>query len=159
MKCPFCGSLSDKVVDSRISQEGDSIRRRRECLSCQKRFTTYERVEEIPLMVIKKDNRRETFDRNKILSGIRKACEKRPISVATMEELADSVEREIYRDFKEEVKSTDVGKMVMSRLHALDEVAYVRFASVYRRFKDAREFMEEIEEFMRAKRGKERKIK
>lgn len=154
MKCPFCGQLSDKVVDSRISQEGDSIRRRRECLSCQKRFTTYEHIEEIPLMVIKKDNRREPFDRNKILSGIRKACEKRPISVASMEEITDDIEREIYRDFKDEVKSVDIGQRVMTRLHALDEVAYVRFASVYRQFKDARQFMEEVEEFIKSRKEK-----
>ncbi|MCK4422806.1 MAG: transcriptional repressor NrdR [Candidatus Omnitrophica bacterium] len=153
MKCPFCGQLSDKVVDSRISQEGDSIRRRRECQNCQKRYTTYEHVEEIPLMIIKKDARREPFDKNKILAGIRKACEKRPISVAAMEELADEVEREVYKKYKDEVMGRDIGQMVMARLHALDEIAYVRFASVYRQFKDVRQFMEEVEEFIKSRKN------
>jgi len=154
MKCPFCSELSDKVVDSRISQEGDSIRRRRECLKCQKRFTTYERVEAIPLMVIKKDARREPFDKNKVVAGICKACEKRPISVSTMEELANEVEREAYKKYKDEVRGADIGQMVMSRLHALDEVAYVRFASVYRQFRDVRQFMDEVEDFIKSRRSK-----
>lgn len=144
MKCPFCGNVEDKVIDSRISNEGDSIRRRRECLKCQKRFTTYERLEEHPLMVIKKDGRREPFDRKKLLSGILKACEKRPVPMDKVEGMVDEVERIIQRNYEKEVSSTAIGEFVMKQLHDLDEVAYVRFASVYRQFKDINQFMKEL---------------
>lgn len=144
MKCPFCGDLEDKVIDSRISTEGDTIRRRRECLKCQKRFTTYERLEEIPLMVIKKDGRREPFDRKKLLAGILKACEKRPIPMEKIEGMVDEIERTLQRNYEKEVSSTDIGELVMKQLHNLDEVAYVRFASVYRQFKDINQFMSEL---------------
>ena len=144
MKCPFCGDLEDKVIDSRISTEGDTIRRRRECLKCQKRFTTYERLEEIPLMVIKKDGRREPFDRKKLLAGILKACEKRPIPMEKIEAMVDDTERTLQRNYEKEVSSTDIGELVMKQLHKLDEVAYVRFASVYRQFKDINQFMSEL---------------
>lgn len=144
MKCPFCGDLEDKVIDSRISTEGDTIRRRRECLKCQKRFTTYERLEEIPLMVIKKDGRREPFDRKKLLAGILKACEKRPIPMEKIEGMVDEIERTLQRNYEKEVSSTDIGELVMKQLHKLDEVAYVRFASVYRQFKDINQFMSEL---------------
>ncbi len=144
MKCPFCGDLEDKVIDSRISTEGDTVRRRRECLKCQKRFTTYERLEEIPLMVIKKDGRREPFDRKKLLAGILKACEKRPIPMEKIEGMVDEIERTLQRNYEKEVSSTDIGELVMKQLHKLDEVAYVRFASVYRQFKDINQFMSEL---------------
>ncbi len=144
MKCPFCGNVEDKVIDSRISTEGDTIRRRRECLKCQKRFTTYERLEEIPLMVIKKDGRREPFDRKKLLAGILKACEKRPIPMEKIEAMVDDVERTLQRNYEKEVSSTSIGELVMKQLHNLDEVAYVRFASVYRQFKDINQFMSEL---------------
>lgn len=144
MKCPFCGNIEDKVIDSRISTEGDMIRRRRECLKCQKRFTTYERLEEAPLMVIKKDGRREPFDRKKLLAGILKACEKRPIPMEKIEAMVEDVERTLQRDYEKEVSSTNVGELVMKQLHDLDEVAYVRFASVYRQFKDINQFMKEL---------------
>lgn len=144
MKCPFCGDLEDKVIDSRISTEGDTIRRRRECLKCQKRFTTYERLEEIPLMVIKKDGRREPFDRKKLLAGILKACEKRPIPMEKIEGMVDEIERTLQRNYEKEISSMDIGELVMKQLHKLDEVAYVRFASVYRQFKDINQFMSEL---------------
>jgi len=144
MKCPFCGNVEDKVIDSRISNEGDSIRRRRECLKCQKRFTTYERLEEHPLMVIKKDGRREPFDRKKLLSGILKACEKRPVPMDKVEGMVGEVERIIQRNYEKEVSSAAIGEFVMKQLHDLDEVAYVRFASVYRQFKDINQFMKEL---------------
>src|SRR5438128_2490723 len=131
MKCPFCGHQEDKVVDSRASSDGVAIRRRRECLSCTKRFTTYEHVEEQQLMVSKKDGRREPFDRNKLLSGLVKACEKRPISMDQIEDLVDAIEREVSANFEREVSSRQIGERVMKRLHGLDPVAYVRFASVY----------------------------
>jgi transcriptional repressor NrdR len=144
MKCPFCGTIDDKVIDSRISSEGDTIRRRRECLKCQKRFTTYERLEEHPMMVIKKDGRREPFGRKKLLSGIVKACEKRPVPMDKIEGMVDEVERLIQRNYEKEVSSTTIGEFVMKQLHDLDEVAYVRFASVYRQFKDINQFMKEL---------------
>lgn len=144
MKCPFCGNVEDKVIDSRISNEGDSIRRRRECLKCQKRFTTYERLEEHPFMVIKKDGRREPFDRKKLLSGILKACEKRPVPMDKVEWMVGEVERIIQRNYEKEVSSAAIGEFVMKQLHDLDEVAYVRFASVYRQFKDINQFMKEL---------------
>jgi transcriptional repressor NrdR len=152
MKCPFCLHEDDKVIDSRSSNEGKSVRRRRECLKCKKRFTTYEYVEEVPLMVIKKDGRREAFDRNKIISGILKACEKRPVSVEKVEALVDRVEKELQKSFDKEVKAGVIGELVMDHLHKLDEVAYVRFASVYRQFKDINQFMKELKDLL-SKRG------
>ncbi len=148
MKCPFCSDFDNKVVDSRLSGEGDLIRRRRECLGCGRRFTTYERVEDILPMVVKKDGRREPFDRAKILSGIQKACQKRPVSVAAMEELVDKIEREVQEKGDKEISCKDVGERVMQALHGLDEVAYVRFASVYRSFKDLNEFMDELRDLL-----------
>ena len=148
MKCPFCGHGEDRVIDSRESEEDDYIRRRRECLKCERRFTTYERIEGISLMVVKKDGRRELFDRKKILTGLIKACEKRPISTEKLEELTDTIERSLQKRFDKEVLSKQIGEEVIQRLHALDEVAYVRFASVYRQFKDLNEFMGELKEML-----------
>jgi len=144
MKCRFCLSTESKVVDSRPTDDGTSIRRRRECMNCGKRFTTYEKIEEIPIMVVKKDGTREAFNSEKILSGVRKACEKRPVSTVEMEELVDGVVREVFNSLEQEVKSEDIGEMVIVRLKDLDEVAYVRFASVYRQFKDINTFMNEL---------------
>lgn len=144
MKCPFCGNIEDKVIDSRTSKEGDAIRRRRECLKCGKRFTSYERVEDIIPMVVKKDGRREPFDRQKILHGLEKACEKRPIDMATREKVVDSIEKKLLGLGVKEIPSTWVGEEVMSSLKNLDKVAYVRFASVYRQFKDINELMDEV---------------
>jgi transcriptional repressor NrdR len=146
MKCPFCGHEEDKVVDSRTSKEGRAVRRRRECLKCEKRFTTYEYVENVPLTIIKNDQRREPFDRQKLLSGIHSACKKRPISMKKIESIVDGIEEDLSRLSKTEIPSSDVGKLVMAQLAKLDEVAYVRFASVYRKFKDAGEFISEIED-------------
>ncbi len=146
MHCPFCGHFDSKVIDSRSSDEANAIRRRRECLACQKRFTTYERIEEVPLIIIKKDGRREPFDRQKVLSGLLRACEKRPVPYAELEQLVDSVERELRNRMDQEVKSTDVGKLVIEKLKTIDEVAYVRFASVYRQFKDRNDWMRELEQ-------------
>ena len=148
MKCPFCGHQEDKVVDSRASSDGVAIRRRRECLGCSKRFTTYEQVEEQPLMIIKKDGRREAFDRHKLLAGLVKACEKRPVSMDDLERLVDELERELSQQFEREVSSREVGERVMKKLHALDPVAYVRFASVYREFKDVEQFMRELKDLL-----------
>ncbi len=144
MRCPYCGNSDDKVVDSRSSREKDSIRRRRECLKCQRRFTTYEHIEEIPLMVVKKNGERQPFDRNKIMSGLLKACEKRPISAKHIETILDSIERSLLKSHDKEVKSSQIGELVMKKLHSIDQVAYVRFASVYREFKDISEFMKEL---------------
>jgi transcriptional repressor NrdR len=144
VKCPFCDELEDKVVDSRMAKEGEVIRRRRECIGCRRRYTTYERVEEILPVVVKKDGRRESFDRTKILSGIKKACEKRPISTATSEAATDRIEKRIQEMGESEIKSRVVGEEVMKELHQLDQVAYVRFASVYREFKDIDQFMDEL---------------
>ncbi len=144
MRCPYCGYKEDKVVDSRASSETDSIRRRRECLKCQRRFTTYEHIEDMALMVVKKDGQRQAFDRNKLISGILKSCEKRPVSANKIERLVDDVERTLQRKHEKEVQSSQIGGMVMKKLHGLDEVAYVRFASVYREFKDVTEFMKEL---------------
>ncbi|HSQ52050.1 MAG TPA: transcriptional regulator NrdR [Nitrospiraceae bacterium] len=144
MKCPFCDELEDKVVDSRMAKEGEVIRRRRECLGCKRRYTTYERVEEILPMVIKKDGRRESFDRTKILAGLKKACEKRPISTATIEDVTDRIEKRIQEMGETEIESRIVGEELMKELHQLDQVAYVRFASVYREFKDIDQFMDEL---------------
>ena len=141
MKCHFCGFANDKVVDSRESKEADSIRRRRECLKCEKRFTTYERIDEIPYMVIKKDGRRERFDRQKILQGLLKACEKRPVATPKLEGVVDEVERFVLESPDRERTTTEVGALIMQRLKKLDKVAYVRFASVYSDFKDVKEFM------------------
>ena len=151
MKCPFCGHQEDKVVDSRSSSDGVAIRRRRECLRCGKRFTTYEHVEEQPLMIIKKDGRREPFDRHKLLAGLVKACEKRPVSMDDLEQLVDELERELSQQFEREAPSREVGERVMRRLHALDPVAYVRFASVYREFKDVEQFMRELKDLLAQK--------
>jgi transcriptional repressor NrdR len=144
VKCPYCGHLGDKVVDSRESREGESIRRRRECLQCEKRFTSYERIDEIPYMVVKKDGRRERFDRQKVLNGLLKACEKRPVPVTVLEGIVDRVEQSLHESPDKEVPANLVGEFVMSELKRLDQVAYVRFASVYRDFKDAHEFVETI---------------
>ena len=151
MKCPFCSHTEDKVIDSRSSNEDKSVRRRRECLKCKKRFTTYEYIEEVPLMVIKKDGRRESFDRNKIISGIMKACEKRPVSVEKIEAIVDKVEKELQKNFDKEVKAQVIGELLMENLHKLDEVAYVRFASVYRQFKDINHFMKELKDLLSKK--------
>ena len=148
MKCRSCLSTESKVVDSRPTDDGTAIRRRRECLNCGKRFTTYEKIEEIPIMVIKKDGRREPFDSGKILAGVRKACEKRPISAASMERLVDDVEREVFNSLAQEVSTDAIGEMVMRQLKVLDEVAYVRFASVYRQFKDISTFMDELKRLL-----------
>jgi transcriptional repressor NrdR len=149
MKCPFCRYKDDKVVDSREGRHGDLIRRRRECLKCHRRFTTYERIDEIPYMVIKKDGRRERFDRQKILQGLLKACEKRPVPTAKLEALVDEVERSVQESPDRERKTTDIGALVMARLKKLDKVAYVRFASVYSDFKDLKEFMGELKSLLR----------
>ena len=145
MKCPFCDELEDKVVDSRMAKEGEVIRRRRECLGCKRRYTTYERVEEILPVVVKKDGRRESFDRNKILVGLKKACEKRPISIGTIEAVTDRIEKRIQEMGETEIESRVVGEEVMKELHQLDQVAYVRFASVYREFKDIDQFLDELQ--------------
>jgi len=144
VKCPFCDELEDKVVDSRMAKEGEVIRRRRECLGCKRRYTTYERVEEILPVVVKKDGRRESFDRTKILAGLKKACEKRPISTATLEAVTDRIEKRIQEMGETEIESRIVGEELMKELHQLDQVAYVRFASVYREFKDIDQFMDEL---------------
>ncbi|NLN92065.1 MAG: transcriptional repressor NrdR [Candidatus Hydrogenedens sp.] len=148
MRCPFCGFDDSKVVDSRVSKEGDSTRRRRECISCAKRFTTYERIEEVAQMVIKKDGRRENFDRWKLKSGIMKAIEKRPISLEQVDALINDVERELYNGSEHEVHTRIIGEVIMTKLRQLDEVAYVRFASVYRQFRDVNEFMLELQDMI-----------
>ena len=148
MKCPFCSSLEDKVVDSRSSKTGDAIRRRRECLKCGKRYTTYEQLEDTQPMVVKKDGRREAFDRMKVLGGLRKACEKRPISLETLEGLVDDLQRELELTYEKEFPATAIGELIMQKLYLLDEVAYVRFASVYRQFKDVQAFSVELKRFM-----------
>jgi transcriptional repressor NrdR len=151
VKCPFCGSIEDKVIDSRTSKEGDAIRRRRECLKCGKRFTSYERVEDIIPVVVKKDGRREPFDRLKVLTGLKKACEKRPIGTETLDGITDSIEKKLVGLGVKEIKSTWIGEEVMSALKELDKVAYVRFASVYRQFKDIHEFMHEVRTLFKSK--------
>lgn len=151
MKCPFCGSIEDKVIDSRTSKEGDAIRRRRECLKCGKRFTSYERVEDIIPLVVKKDGRREPFDRLKVLTGLKKACEKRPVGTETLVGITDSIEKKLVGLGVKEIKSTWIGEEVMSALKELDKVAYVRFASVYRQFKDINEFMNEVRTLFKSK--------
>jgi transcriptional repressor NrdR len=149
VRCPFCSRFEDKVVDSRMAKEGEAIRRRRECLGCKRRFTTYERVDEVLPMLVKKDGRREPFDRAKVLAGLKKACEKRPISIATLEAVADRVEKRVQERGEAEVQARVVGEEVMSELYQLDQVAYVRFASVYREFKDVAQFMDEVKPLIR----------
>lgn len=151
MKCPYCGHLGDKVVDSRESKEGEVIRRRRECLDCGKRFTSYERIDEIPYMVVKKDGTRERFERQKLIGGLLKACEKRPVSVASVEAIADRVEGTLQERPEREMSTADIGAFVMEELKKLDQVAYVRFASVYRHFRDIREFMSELNSLLNVK--------
>jgi transcriptional repressor NrdR len=151
MKCPYCGFAQDRVVDSRESKEADSIRRRRECERCNKRFTTYERIDEIPYMVVKKDGRREKFDRQKVLSGLLHACEKRPVAAIKLEEIVDQTETFVVDSPERERSTREVGELIMSRLKDIDTVAYIRFASVYRDFKDVREFKEELEELLGGK--------
>ena len=148
MKCPYCGKGKDKVIDSRLSSDARSIRRRRNCLKCKRRFTTYEYIEEVPLMVIKKDGRREPFDRKKILSGVIKACEKRPISMGKLEDMVEQIERRMQKSFEKEVEAREIGEFVMTKLAELNEVAYVRFASVYRQFKDIKQFMKELKQLL-----------
>jgi transcriptional repressor NrdR len=151
MKCPFCGFAQDKVIDSRESKEADSIRRRRECERCNKRFTTYERIDEIPYMVVKKDGRRERFDRQKVLSGLLHSCQKRKVSVAQMQEIVDATEAYVIDSPERERTTASVGELIMARLKDIDTVAYIRFASVYRDFKDVREFKEELEDLLTGK--------
>ena len=149
MKCPFCSHVDDKVIDSREGRAGDLIRRRRECLRCGRRFTTYERIDEIPYMVVKKDGRREKFDRQKILQGLLKSCEKRPVATPRLEGLVEEVERFVHEAPERERSSSEIGELLMSRLKKLDKVAYVRFASVYLDFKDVREFMSELKSLLK----------
>jgi len=149
MRCPYCGNRNDSVIDSRVSRNGSNVRRRRECVKCKRRFTTYEYVERIPLMVIKKDSRREPFDREKLMKGIVVACEKRPVSMKRIEKVVDDVERQLERRHEKEVASKEIGELVMKGLHSLDEIAYVRFASVYRQFRDVGQFMKELKTFFR----------
>ena len=144
MKCPTCNHEETKVIDSRMSSDGSSIRRRRECLKCERRFTTYEYIEQVPLMVVKRDGRRQPFDRKKIIAGLVKACEKRPVSMDAMEDVTSQIERNIQRRYDREVNSKDIGELIMETLSGLDEVAYVRFASVYRQFHDVDQFMREL---------------
>ncbi len=151
MRCPFCYHMESKVVDSRPTDEGLTIRRRRECTNCGKRFTTYEKIEQLPVFVVKKDGRRESFDRDKILKGLLKACEKRPISLKDLEALVQDVEKQVFNSLEQEITSQQIGQMVMERLKKLDEVAYVRFASVYRQFKDINTFMEELNKLLKEK--------
>ena len=152
MRCPFCDDLENRVIDSRLSKEGEVIRRRRECLKCQRRFTTYERIEEFLPMVVKKDGRREPFDRLKILSGLKKACEKRPVSIQTLEEVTGRIEKKIQEMGETEIPSKVVGEEVMRELRELDQVAYVRFASVYQEFKDVNQFMSELKDLLKEER-------
>ena len=148
MKCRYCASIESKVIDSRPTEDGSAIRRRRECISCGKRFTTYEKIEEIPIMVVKRDGRREPFDSEKIRVGIRKACEKRPIPADVQDKLAEDVSREVFNTLASEVTSRDIGEILMKKLKDVDEVAYVRFASVYREFKDTQTFMKELQRLL-----------
>ena len=151
MRCPFCGYSESKVIDSRPADEGASIRRRRECLSCSKRFTTYETVESLPMVVIKKDGSRQSFDRNKILRGMIRACEKRPVSLGALETIADEIEQDLQNSMEREISTETIGERVMERLRAVDQVAYVRFASVYRQFKDIDTFMAELNKLLAEK--------
>ncbi|HCC57410.1 MAG TPA: transcriptional regulator NrdR [Solibacterales bacterium] len=151
MKCPFCNHAEDKVIDSRESREGEAIRRRRQCLACDKRFTTYERIDEVPYMVIKKDGRREKFDRQKVLSGLLKACEKRPISMGKLSDLVNQVEARVTDSPDREISTTEIGEFLIESLRDLDKIAYVRFASVYRDFQDEQAFLNELKNLMRQK--------
>ena len=163
MRCPYCDHIEDKVVDSRESKDGDSIRRRRECLNCGRRFTSYERIDEIPFMVVKKDGTRETFDRNKVMAGLLRAAEKRPIPTKKLEDIANEIEKNVQDSLDRELPTTDVGKTIMRRLKALDKVAYVRFASVYLEFEDVTAFKTELKDLVRArqtnKKPKKQKVK
>lgn len=151
MKCPFCGYSESRVIDSRPVEEGATIRRRRECLACQKRFTTYEIIERLPLVVVKRDGSRQTFDKVKLINGMVRACEKRPVTLAQLEAIADDIEQELQSNLEREISTVDIGEMVMARLKEIDEVAYVRFASVYRSFKDINTFMEELSKLLQDK--------
>ena len=151
MKCPYCGYQESKVVDSRHAEDSTSIRRRRECLSCQKRFTTYETVESLPIIVVKRDGTRQTFDRNKVLNGMLRACEKRPVTLDLLERAVDEIEQILQNSLEREVRTEEIGELVMDRLKPLDEVAYVRFASVYRQFKDINSFMAELNKILEEK--------
>jgi transcriptional repressor NrdR len=153
MNCPFCGHKEDKVIDSRESKEGDVVRRRRQCLGCERRFTTYERSDEIPYMVVKKDGRREKFDRQKVLNGLLKACEKRPVAMAKLAEVVDAVEARLADNSDREISTTEIGEMLMEHLKNLDKIAYVRFASVYRDFQDVEAFLNELKNLVLHKRG------
>lgn len=153
MKCPFCHETDNRVIDSRLSKDSNMIRRRRECSKCNRRFTTYERVEEMMPMVVKKDGRRESYDRMKIINGLKRACEKRPVSINTIESIADRIERSLQERGEKEIPSSVIGEATMRELHRTDEVAYVRFASVYRSFKDINEFMAELEELLKERKG------
>lgn len=148
MRCPFCGYAESKVIDSRPAEEGATIRRRRECLACQKRFTTYEIMERLPLVVVKRDGSRQTFDKIKIMNGMLRACEKRPVSLLALEKIADDIEQELQNSLEREVTTSEIGEMVMSKLKHVDEVAYVRFASVYRQFKDVNTFFDELQKLI-----------
>ena len=148
MRCPYCGYLESKVIDSRPAEEGATIRRRRECLACGKRFTTYEIMERLPLIVVKRDGSRQTFDKIKIMNGMLRACETRPVSVDALEKITDEIEQELQNSLEREVSTTEIGEMVMTRLKDIDEVAYVRFASVYRQFKDVNTFLEELQKLI-----------
>ena len=159
MRCPFCSHIEDKVVDSRESKDGDSIRRRRECLDCGRRFTSYERIDEIPYMVVKKDGKRESWDRHKVLSGLFRACEKRPISSGQLETIVNEVEKNVQDSLDRELATSDIGKIIMRRLKTLDKVAYVRFASVYLEFADVSEFMTELKDLVRSRERKSKKGK
>ncbi len=148
MRCPFCAEINDKVIDSRMNKDGSATRRRRECVACGRRFTTYECIEEVPIIIIKKDGRREIFKRDKVFSGIKKACEKRNISMDAIEEIIDDLERDLKETGKKEISSKIIGEKIMEKLHGLDEVAYVRFASVYREFKDVNDFVLELKNLL-----------
>ncbi len=148
MKCPYCEYFESKVIDSRPTDEGQAIRRRRECIKCGKRFTTYEKIEEVPIIIVKKGGNRQVYDRNKLLNGILKACEKRPVSIGTIERIVDDIERNLSNTLEKEITSVEIGEMVMNKLKNVDEVAYVRFASVYRQFKDVNSFMEELKKIL-----------
>ena len=155
MKCPFCSEIENKVIDSRLSKDASVIRRRRECLTCSRRFTTYEHIEEIPIMIIKKDGRRELFSRDKVRSGMLKACEKRNISMNLIEEFIDDMERDLRESEEKEIPASVIGEKIMAKLHELDDVAYVRFASVYREFKDVNDFVQELKKLLSADKSKE----
>jgi len=148
MKCPFCGEIDNKVIDSRLSKDGNVIRRRRECIICSRRFTTYEHIEEIPVMIIKKDGRREVFSREKVRSGLQKACQKRDISINVIDEFLDELERDLREAGEKEISSNKIGEKIMVKLHEIDDVAYVRFASVYREFKDVNDFVSELKKLL-----------